>query len=138
MIATGNHCNFDSLRGAPLPKGEASLTPRFTNLFLRISGLSRTPAPTLTPALVCCITDESNLAIASKKFFKRIGRKLFIFLKPYIIMTADGSRRGVEKKRGHRAMQNKRQIKEWLIDILCAIVAGVIVGSAYHLFQNRF
>ncbi len=33
-------------------------------------------------------------------------------------------------------MQNKRQIKEWLIDILCAIVAGVIVGSAYHLFQN--
>lgn len=33
-------------------------------------------------------------------------------------------------------MQSKSQIKEWLIDIFCAIVAGVIVGSAYHLFQN--
>lgn len=33
-------------------------------------------------------------------------------------------------------MQSKSQIKEWLMDIFCAIVAGVIVGSAYHLFQN--
>ncbi len=33
-------------------------------------------------------------------------------------------------------MRSKSQIKEWLMDILCAIVAGVIVGSAYHLFQN--
>ena len=24
MIATGNHLDFDSLRGAPLPEGEAS------------------------------------------------------------------------------------------------------------------
>ena len=33
-------------------------------------------------------------------------------------------------------MRSKSQIKEWLMDIFCAIVAGVIVGSAYHLFQN--
>ena len=26
--------------------------------------------------------------------------------------------------------------KEWLVDLLYAIVAGAIVGSAYHLFQN--
>ena len=26
--------------------------------------------------------------------------------------------------------------KEWAIDILCAIVAGIVVGTAYHFFQN--
>lgn len=33
-------------------------------------------------------------------------------------------------------MQKKSNIKEWLIDILYAVLAGVIVGTAYHLFQN--
>lgn len=33
-------------------------------------------------------------------------------------------------------MQKTDKIKEWLFDILTAIVAGIIVGSAYHLFQN--
>ena len=33
-------------------------------------------------------------------------------------------------------MQKSGKIKEWLFDILTAIVAGAIVGSAYHLFQN--
>lgn len=30
--------------------------------------------------------------------------------------------------------QNKR--REWFFDVLCAIVAGMIVGTAYHFFQN--
>lgn len=30
----------------------------------------------------------------------------------------------------------KIQIKELGIDVLCAIVAGIIVGTAYHFFQN--
>ena len=33
-------------------------------------------------------------------------------------------------------MQKTDILKEWLMDILTAIVAGAIVGSAYHLFQN--
>lgn len=33
-------------------------------------------------------------------------------------------------------MQKNSAIKEWLYDILTALVAGIIVGSAYHLFQN--
>lgn len=30
----------------------------------------------------------------------------------------------------------KKNIKELLGDVLCCIVAGIIVGTAYHLFQN--
>ena len=30
----------------------------------------------------------------------------------------------------------KTTVKEWLLDILCAIVAGSIVGTAYFFFQN--
>ena len=33
-------------------------------------------------------------------------------------------------------MEKNNRIKEWLLDILTAIAAGAIVGSAYHLFQN--
>ncbi len=33
-------------------------------------------------------------------------------------------------------MQKNSRVKEWLLDILIAAIAGVIVGSAYHIFQN--
>ena len=33
-------------------------------------------------------------------------------------------------------MKHKINIKELTIDILCAVVAGIIVGTAYHFFQN--
>ena len=33
-------------------------------------------------------------------------------------------------------MQKTDKLKEWLRDILTALIAGIIVGSAYHLFQN--
>ena len=33
-------------------------------------------------------------------------------------------------------MKHKINIKEITFDILCAIVAGIIVGTAYHFFQN--
>jgi uncharacterized membrane-anchored protein YitT (DUF2179 family) len=33
-------------------------------------------------------------------------------------------------------MKVKASLKELCVDILCAIVAGVIVGTAYHFFQN--
>lgn len=33
-------------------------------------------------------------------------------------------------------MNKKTQIKDLILDVLCAIVAGVIVGTAYHFFQN--
>ena len=33
-------------------------------------------------------------------------------------------------------MYSKHKTTEWILDVLCAIVAGIIVGSAYHLFQN--
>ena len=33
-------------------------------------------------------------------------------------------------------MKHKTNIKEFTFDILCAIVAGIIVGTAYHFFQN--
>ena len=33
-------------------------------------------------------------------------------------------------------MEKTNRIKEWLLDLFTAIVAGAIVGSAYHLFQN--
>ena len=33
-------------------------------------------------------------------------------------------------------MKKKFDLKETLFDILVAIVAGLIVGTAYHFFQN--
>ncbi len=33
-------------------------------------------------------------------------------------------------------MNKKKIFNEWAIDVLCAIVAGIIVGTAYHFFQN--
>ena len=33
-------------------------------------------------------------------------------------------------------MNLKKQKPEWLFDVLCAVVAGIIVGTAYHFFQN--
>ena len=33
-------------------------------------------------------------------------------------------------------MNVKAKIKNWFLDILCAVVAGIIVGTAYHFFQN--
>ena len=33
-------------------------------------------------------------------------------------------------------MKHKLNVKELTFDILCAIVAGIIVGTAYHFFQN--
>lgn len=33
-------------------------------------------------------------------------------------------------------MKKRLQIKEWGVDVLCAIVSGIIVGTAYHFFQN--
>lgn len=33
-------------------------------------------------------------------------------------------------------MNKKSHAKEWTLDILCAVAAGVIVGTAYHFFQN--
>ena len=33
-------------------------------------------------------------------------------------------------------VMNKIFNKEILIDIVCAIVAGIIVGTAYYFFQN--
>lgn len=33
-------------------------------------------------------------------------------------------------------MNTKNKLREWLFDVLCAVVAGMIVGTAYHFFQN--
>ena len=33
-------------------------------------------------------------------------------------------------------MKKRSLIKEWILDILCAIAAGIVVGTAYHFFQN--
>lgn len=33
-------------------------------------------------------------------------------------------------------MELKINVKEFAFDILCAVVAGIIVGTAYHFFQN--
>ena len=33
-------------------------------------------------------------------------------------------------------MNLKKQKPEWFFDVLCAVVAGIIVGTAYHFFQN--
>lgn len=33
-------------------------------------------------------------------------------------------------------MEKKNRIKQWCADIFFAVIAGVIVGSAYHIFQN--
>lgn len=33
-------------------------------------------------------------------------------------------------------MKEEHQVKEFFIDIVCAILAGLIVGTAYHFFQN--
>ena len=33
-------------------------------------------------------------------------------------------------------MNRKQQIKEFIFDVLYAVLAGVIVGTAYHFFQN--
>ena len=33
-------------------------------------------------------------------------------------------------------MNVKNDAKKWVLDILCAITAGMIVGTAYHFFQN--
>ena len=33
-------------------------------------------------------------------------------------------------------MSKKIQIKELILDILVAILAGIVVGTAYHFFQN--
>ena len=33
-------------------------------------------------------------------------------------------------------MKHKISVKDLIFDILCAVVAGIIVGTAYHFFQN--
>lgn len=33
-------------------------------------------------------------------------------------------------------MSKRKQFKEWFLDILCAIGAGIVVGTAYYFFQN--
>ena len=33
-------------------------------------------------------------------------------------------------------MKSNSKVKEYLFDILTAVAAGVIVGTAYHFFQN--
>ena len=33
-------------------------------------------------------------------------------------------------------MHKNQKFKEWLVDIVIALIAGVVVGSAYHIFQN--
>ena len=33
-------------------------------------------------------------------------------------------------------VSNNLPIKELGVDVLCAIIAGIIVGTAYHFFQN--
>ncbi len=33
-------------------------------------------------------------------------------------------------------MKKAIQVKAWVWDVLCAIAAGIIVGTAYHFFQN--
>ncbi len=33
-------------------------------------------------------------------------------------------------------MKSKASVKKLIFDVLCAIVAGIIVGTAYHFFQN--
>jgi uncharacterized membrane-anchored protein YitT (DUF2179 family) len=33
-------------------------------------------------------------------------------------------------------MSKTNQTKKWILDILCAVCAGIIVGTAYHFFQN--
>ena len=33
-------------------------------------------------------------------------------------------------------MQNNRKAKEWLTDLIIVVIAGIVVGSAYHIFQN--
>ena len=35
-----------------------------------------------------------------------------------------------------RRMNVKNDVKKWVLDILCAVTAGMIVGTAYHFFQN--
>ena len=41
-----------------------------------------------------------------------------------------------KEKRQEIIMNRKHQIKEFIFDVLHAILAGVIVGTAYHFFQN--
>ena len=36
----------------------------------------------------------------------------------------------------NETMKNGRNFKKPVLDVLCAIAAGVIVGTAYHFFQN--
>ena len=33
-------------------------------------------------------------------------------------------------------MAKRKILSEWILDILCALIAGAIVGTAYHFFQN--
>ena len=33
-------------------------------------------------------------------------------------------------------MSKKKDLKNFIVDVLCAITAGIIVGTAYHFFQN--
>lgn len=33
-------------------------------------------------------------------------------------------------------MSKKSKVKQFLLDLLCAVMAGIIVGSAYYFFQN--
>lgn len=33
-------------------------------------------------------------------------------------------------------MAKRKILSEWILDVLCALVAGAIVGTAYHFFQN--
>ena len=33
-------------------------------------------------------------------------------------------------------IKNKTDVKNFIFDVLCAVIAGIIVGTAYHFFQN--
>ena len=55
----------------------------------------------------------------------------------YILLGARAWRVTVKKFYGAiKLMKNEKNIGEFLFDILYAVAAGIIVGTAYHFFQN--
>ena len=55
----------------------------------------------------------------------------------YILLGTRAWRVTVKKFYGAiKLMKNEKNIREFLFDILYAVAAGIIVGTAYHFFQN--
>ena len=78
------------------------------------------------------VTDAKCFWISGRNKYNKALQLYFMLLRRFI--RSANARKAIRLK--GITMKKSSFIKETLFDILCAIVAGIVVGTAYHFFQN--